>query len=82
MISRRSILSAFGGLVAAPAIVRLASIMPVKSWQSWHGLSIYDNRTIRVYLDVNAMRDRNVLLRLNEFVGVVAPTDAETLTYG
>jgi len=32
MISRRGILTGLGALICAPAIVRVASLMPIKSW--------------------------------------------------
>jgi len=34
MTTRRSILTGFASLLAAPAIVRVASLMPAKSYQS------------------------------------------------
>ena len=35
MITRRGIISGIGAIIAAPAIVRVESIMPVKAIASW-----------------------------------------------
>ena len=35
-LSRRSLITGFVGLIAAPAIVRASSLMPIKPWKPWH----------------------------------------------
>ncbi len=54
MITRRGLLGGFGALLAAPAIVRVASLMPVKSWPS--GLVLCDGRMLpkRLYRELYA----------------------------
>lgn len=49
MISRRGLLSGLGALLAAPAIVRVASLMPVKAFvasdfrmNTWSGITWID----------------------------------------
>jgi hypothetical protein len=62
--SRRGFITGLVSLaVTAPAIVRAASIMPVKLMRPSPQL-IYSNRVIRSYIDVRYVVDRNVLLRL------------------
>ena len=74
---RRFLLGAGVAFVAAPAIVRVAAnLMPISTAAvpELYGASpamsvmrevLYLNRTVRYWLDVQAMRDRNVLVALN-----------------
>lgn len=65
-LSRRGFFSGLGALfIAAPAIVRASSIMPVKALKS----VIYSNRIIRCYADIKAIRDTNIFLRFDDYGG-------------
>ena len=68
MLDRRGFLSGLAAALCAPAIIRTPGLlMPVKAVKGapfW-----YCNRTIRVWADVQAIRDRNVLLRLEDYAG-------------
>jgi hypothetical protein len=64
MIERRKFLTGLISLVAAPAIVRAGSLMPVKAERRLLFTEYYCNRVIRTYMDVEAIRDRNILLNV------------------
>jgi hypothetical protein len=68
--SRRSFITGLVSFVAAPAIVRAANIMPVRSPKVLAFTEYYQNRVIRTYLDVQAIRDRNVLLSIEDFASL------------
>jgi hypothetical protein len=54
-LPRRRFLTGLVGLVAAPAVVKAVNLMPVKTW-------LEPNRITRRYMDIQAIRDKNVLL--------------------
>lgn len=56
-ISRRSFITGLATLIAAPAIVRASSLMPVRSTKILAFTEIYNNRVIRMYMDVGAIRE-------------------------
>ncbi len=59
--SRRSFITGLVSLaVTAPAIVKAASLMPVKLMLPSRTL-IYSNRAIRSYMDIETILDSNVL---------------------
>lgn len=58
MMSRRSLLRAAPLLIAAPTIVRMASLMPVKAYLPPY----WTNGSIRYLLNIATIRDTNVLL--------------------
>lgn len=49
-LTRRGLI---GAIIAAPAIVRASSLMPIKSYQSWWGLDLAEESDVlvTVYLD-------------------------------
>lgn len=55
MISRRGLLGGIGALLAAPAIVRVASLMPVKAW------AVTDAEAVQRWLDECARKIRDEL---------------------
>lgn len=57
VLPRRRFLQTFVGLVAAPAIVKADNLIRVVTWKAPDA-----HRTIRVYMDIQTIRDRNVLL--------------------
>lgn len=68
--SRRGFITGLVSLaVTAPAIVRAASIMPVKLMVPSRPSLIYSNRVIRSYMDVKTIRDSNVLLHIDDYAG-------------
>jgi len=71
--SRRGFITGLVSLaVTAPAIVKSASLMPVKLMLPSRPSLIYSNRVIRRYVDIEAFRDRNILLRITEDVNYLA----------
>lgn len=58
-LSRRGLIGGLIGIIAAPAIVRAASLMPVKSFRPQH---------CRDWVSI--LRDQNVLLRIDEYAGL------------
>lgn len=75
-MNRRGFITGLVSFVAAPAIVRAGSLMPIRAvllaptWRLFYRgvpireveeLKIYSNRVIRTWMDVQAIRDRNVL---------------------
>lgn len=77
MIARRSFIRGMGALLAAPAIVRASSLMPVRK------LALLDDqierllrppfgRTVRTYIDVSMIRNKNILLLASDYAGAPA----------
>lgn len=67
-LSRRGFFTGLAAVaVTAPSIVRSASLMPVKQMlivptpRTYNQDIIYSNRVIRHWMDVQAIRDRNIL---------------------
>lgn len=67
-MNRRAFLT---GLIAAPLVVRTAGLlMPVKVIEPGNTViwrTLYNNRTLRVWIDPQSIRDRNVLLQVADF---------------
>jgi hypothetical protein len=62
VIQRRGFLTGIAAALCAPAIIRTPGlIMPVRALKL--------PRTIRVQFDVQAIRDRNVLLHIDDYAG-------------
>jgi hypothetical protein len=89
--SRRGFLFGLGAALAAPAIVKAANLMPVRAYRSPVIRPIfYSNRTIRRFVDIETIRDMNVLLRPDDYVGqpivnfrnVPIITAPEAIAYG
>jgi hypothetical protein len=79
LLQRRSFLTGLGAsLIASPAIVRAGSLMPVKAIE-WTPIRpiFYANRTIRAWIDIEAIRDRNILLRIEDYAGIPLHISAE-----
>jgi len=74
--SRRGFITGLISLVAAPAIVRAGSLMPVKMMPPERAIitEFYRNRVIRYYLDIQSIRDCNVLLCLDDAAGLPSPS--------
>lgn len=68
LTSRRSLITGLVSFIAAPAIVRAGSLMPVKVMKP---LLIYDNRVIRHYTDIEAIRGQNFLLLAQDWREVI-----------
>jgi hypothetical protein len=74
-LSRRGLLRVLTGIIAAPAVIQVDALMrvvKVPPSQTIGGFyttydTIYSNRIIRHHIDVEAIRDRNVLLSLDEY---------------
>lgn len=67
MLSRRGLLTGLGAVIAAPAIVRVASLMKLPRMPFPYPPP---NRTVRVWMDIEAIRDRNILLSLDDYAGL------------
>lgn len=68
--TRRKFLTGLGSLLAAPAIVHAGNLMPVKALRvPLRGsiTEIYNNRTIRFWIDIETIQDRNILLRIDDY---------------
>ncbi len=71
-LSRRSLIRGAGVLLVAPAIVRVASLMPVRSPKVWLTpvrVKIVHNGVVREWLNIQAIRDQNVMLRTTVYAG-------------
>lgn len=78
-MNRRGFITGLVSLVAAPAIVRIGSLMPVRVMPEElvvYGRSpamdalpdlLYINRVTRTYMDVMKIRDKNILLVVDSF---------------
>jgi hypothetical protein len=68
--SRRGFLFGLGAALAARAIVKAANLMPVRALLTPVIRPIfYSNRTIRRFMDIETIRDVNILLRPDDYVG-------------
>lgn len=65
MIARRSFLLGLGSLFAAPAIIKIDSLMRL-SVPKKAKLVVYCNKSIRNWIEVETIRDRNVLLTYSD----------------
>lgn len=65
IIQRRNFLIGLGVALAAPAIVKAKSLMKVRSIPINGGwiTEYYNNRVIRTWIDIESIRDKNILLR-------------------
>lgn len=64
-MDRRSFFKSLVALAATPAIARVAALFPARAAVR----EIYNNRTMRVWVDVKSIRDRNVLLQTDDYAG-------------
>jgi hypothetical protein len=78
ILARRQFLRCLTGIVAAPAVVKTDALMKVFAPKITTPHLIYSNRVIREYFDVEAMRDRNVILWAEDYAHRIA----QTLIYG
>lgn len=68
--SRRGFLFGLGATLAAPAIVKASNLMPVRALLTPVIRPIfYSNRKIRRFMDIETIRDVNILLRPDDYVG-------------
>jgi len=75
--SRRGFLAGLAALAAAPMVTKVAAALPpealhraVLARKASFASTLYCNRTIRCYLDVNKIRDCNVLLNAGDYAGM------------
>jgi len=62
-LNRRRFLTGLAAVACAPAIIRTPGLlMPIKP-------VFYANRTVRYYMDIQAIRDKNVLLSSTDYAG-------------
>jgi hypothetical protein len=62
-MNRRGLITGLISLgVTAPAIVRASALMPVKVYKQLAFTEIYCNRTIRTYMEIELIWDKNILL--------------------
>jgi hypothetical protein len=76
MIHRRSLLKAIPALLCAPAIVKASSLVqisPVRLPPPTVG-QLYNNWVMRQWVDVHAVRNRNVLFTLDDYAGIPVQT--------
>jgi hypothetical protein len=61
--NRRGLLLGLGSLIAAPTIVRAASLMPVKALQpiKWHTLRYAEANTFQLYSGYNLFIDEDLM---------------------
>lgn len=59
MLARRSFLLGLTSTLAAPAIVRAGSLMPVRAIQP-----VFSNRVMRALIDIQGLKDKNMLWRI------------------
>lgn len=64
MTTRRGFITGLISFAAAPAIVRAESLMRLPVRRRAVITEFYNNRVIRSYIDIETLRDRNVLLRM------------------
>ena len=66
--TRRGFIAGLAALIAAPAIVRASSLMPIRTPKLIIPTpKFYSNRTIRVYMDITHIRTQNVLLETSGY---------------
>lgn len=69
-IGRRGLFGGLAVMLAAPAIIRTPGLlMPISVVPESVSATLYSNRTIRVYMDVQQIRDRNVLMQIHDYAG-------------
>lgn len=63
IIQRRNFLIGLASALAAPAIVKAESLMKVRAIKGGWITEYYNNRVIRTWVDIESIRDKNILLR-------------------